>query len=177
MKKVAVILLTLAVGIMICACANRGDSMILDDDRTIANKKLEEVLTAVQKQDKDTLTALFSADSLKNVEMFHAQIDELFTYFEGDIESYNDWGGPVVETAREYFKVHEAMESNYDVKTTKGSYRIAIRTITRDSWDSNNVGIQSLYIIKLEDDPLPQDAYWGDGEFTPGINIGIPNAE
>ena len=177
MKKVAVLLLTLVIGVMICACAKRGDSMILDDDRTIANKKLAEVLTAVQKQDKDALTVLFSADSLKDAEMFDAQMDELFTYFEGELESYNDWGGPVVETAREGFQVHEAMESNYDVKTTKGSYRIAIRTITKDSWDANNVGIQSLYIIKLEDDPLPQYAYWGDGEFTPGINIGIPNAE
>lgn len=162
---------------MICACVKGGDSVILDDDQSIADKKLAEVLTAVQNQDKDALGALFSANSLKSVEMFDAQMDELFTYFQGEPEAYNDWGGPVVETAREGFQVREVMESNYDVKTTKGAYRIAIRTVTKDSRASDNVGIQSLYIIKLEDDPYPQYAYWGDGEFTPGINIGVPNAE
>ena len=64
-----------------------------------------------------------------------------------------------------------AVYSTYDVETTQDQYRFAMELILRDSADVANVGIRSLYVIRLEDDPEPQFAYRGDGEDTPGINI------
>ena len=40
-----------------------------------------------------------------------------------------------------------------------------------DTADADNVGIRSLYIIRLADDTDPQFAYRGDEKYTPGINI------
>ena len=59
--------------------------------------------------------------------------------------------------------------------TDKQTYRIAIQDCVIDETNSANVGIWSLYIIKMEDDTDPSFAYWGDGKNTPGININIKN--
>ena len=50
-------------------------------------------------------------------------------------------------------------------------YRFAMEFMLQDTADADNVGIRSLYVIRLADDPNPQRAYRGDGENTPGINI------
>ena len=50
-------------------------------------------------------------------------------------------------------------------------HRFAMEFMLQDTADADNVGIRSLYVIRLADDPNPQRAYRGDGENTPGINI------
>jgi flavodoxin len=152
------------------------------DNKKVEKKKLEqapqrvtEIIEAIQIKDKDKLTSLFSQESLNYAQSFDESINELFDYFDGEVVSYDDGGGPYVETTKDYNQILQIMESSYDVKTTECEYRIAIKNIVQNSTNAHSVGVQSLYIIKSEDDVNRQYAYWGDGAFTPGINIGIPN--
>ncbi len=168
MKKVIAIFLTLVTSVFLCSC--------IDNDLRIAQEKFEEILDAIQSENKDELTSLFSDDSLNKARAFDAAAEELFEYFEGVVESY-DYVGPFVETTKENNQVVQIMEFSCEVKTTKCEYRIAFQYIIRDTENADRVGVQSLYVIKAKDDINLEYAYWGDSRFLPGINIAIQNAE
>jgi len=165
--------------VLLCSCSfSEGEfDLQKSSEQKVANKKFEEILEVLQSQNGDSLYSMFSANSIKSTEGFDKTINELFKYFIGEVKSYDDWGACYVETSKENDEIIQVMESTYDVKTTAYEYRFAIRDIVINTVDSNDIGIQSLYIIKKVDDAYPEYAYWGDGKFTPGINIGIPNIE
>lgn len=146
-----------------------------NNEQKIANKKFDEILEALETKDKEQLTALFSKESLRVAEEFDSSVNELFDFFEGEVESYDDWGAQEVSTSYENDEIIQIIESTYDVKTTDCEYRFAIIYIYKDTADSDNVGVKSLYVIKKEDDIDPEYAYWGDGKNTPGININVQN--
>ena len=147
------------------------------NDEKIAKLNFKEVVSAIQTQDKEMLTTLFSRTSIENASTFDADMTEIMSYFRGEVVSYNDWDCLYVEDSRENGRIFQAMESTYDIKTTEDEYRLAIRFVTKDTLCPDNVGIHSLYLIKRQEDTLLTYAYWGDGKFTPGINIGVSNAE
>ncbi len=153
--------------------------MIVDNDQRTAEEKVEEVLNAIQSKNNDMLTSLFSEVSLNKAATFDESVQELFDYFEGTVESYDEDGiGTFADTTKEIHRIVQIMESSCDVETTECKYRFAIQYVTKDTANRRNLGLHSLYIIKVQDDDTyPEYAYWGDGEFTPGIHIGIPNTE
>lgn len=175
MKKMT--LLILIASIVLCSCSAGGNMGIIDNDSSIAQKEIEQILDAIQYKDESALSSLFSKNTLGNVNAFDESVVALFDYFEGTVESYDDGAGPFVETKNEDNHSFQLMESSFIVKTTKSEYRFAIQFITQDTATPDNIGIQSLYIIKIDDDVNLEYAYWGDGKFTPGISIGVQNAE
>ena len=154
-----------------------GETVMQNHDQKISNQKLEEILDAIQAKNKNRIILSFSPEAIKKTDNFELSIDTLFDYFYGTVESYNDWGGPITVTTKENDEILQIMDSTYDVKTTKSEYRITIQYVVKDTANNDNVGIHSLYIIKTAEDITSQSAYWGDGKHTPGINIGIKNAE
>lgn len=155
----------------------RKDFFTMNDNK-IANERFEKIIEAIQNQNSTALKSLFSDKVLKEAQNMDETINELFDYFQGEMLSYNDWGGAGVDSGMNddgsgrYWK---RLNSTYDVETSQGKYRFAMEFISMDTADADNGGIRSLYIIKLEDDTDPQFAYRGDGKDTPGININKKN--
>jgi len=146
-----------------------------DNDQEIAASRLEKVLEAIKNEDTDGLKAMFSKNAIAQAENIDQSITDLFNYYQGDFVSYYDWlpgaqGGINDDGSGRNWK---ELESTYDVKTSSGEYRIAIYEFVQDTADKDNVGVWSLYIIKMEDDIDPKLAYVGDGKDTPGISIGL----
>lgn len=177
MKKEAVMFLILVIAMLLISCSLGENTMLIDKDHRIAHKQIEELLEAIQSKNKEKLISLFSENCLIKVQVLDESVEELFDYYEGCYESYDDGAGPFVETTKENDEIYQIMESSFEVKTTKCDYRFAIQYVTQDSTNADNVGIQSMYVIKMQDDTHLEYAYWGDGKNTPGINIAIPNAE
>lgn len=175
MKKIGIILFILIFSIALCSCSSGGGSAIVDNDQKKANENFEQILEAIQAKDKNALISLFSKDCIENAKDLDESILVLFKYFEGEIEEYDDWGGPYVETTKENNQIIQIMEVSYDLKTSVQDYRVAVRYVTNDTTNISNIGLQSLYIIKTVDDSNLEYAYWGDGKFAYGINIGIKN--
>jgi len=153
-----------------------GSHILLDNDRDIANAKMDTVLEAIKNKDKDALKAMFSKKAISQAGNFDESINQLFEFFQGDFISYNDWGGPGAYEDRNYGDIQKELDSTYDVTTSKQKYRFAIKEFTADTVNPDNVGIWSLYIIKMEDTD-PQFAYLGDGKDTPGINFNKINEQ
>ena len=164
------LILILASG-SLCGCSMRKSFLMMDDE-SIANKQFEKLIDAIQTQDIDAVRALFSENALKEAENADESIRDLFDYFQGELISYNDWGGPGVTAEMEYGDYQKIYDSTYDFETTQDKYRLAMKIITADTTDTGNVGIRSLYIIRFEDDTRTDFAYRGDRKHTPGINIG-----
>jgi len=126
------------------------------------------------------LKSVFSKNTLVEVDDLDEKIVEMFNYFQGEFVSYDDWGEPAGGggmnddgTGRNW----KYVQATYDVVTSKGLYLFSFQDITLDTANPNNVGIYKLYIIKDEEIPDEEKgfAYLGDGNWTPGINIGKKN--
>lgn len=50
----------------------------------------------------------------------------------------------------------KCLYATYDVETTQDQYRFAMEFMLQDTADADNVGIRSLYVIRLADDPNPR---------------------
>lgn len=133
-----------------------------------------EVLNVIQSRDENALRKLFSSKSVAQVDCFDQRITDLFDYYQGEYISL-DWKGSSGAGAYEYGEKQKITSFSYDVKTNNNIFRFAIQYCSIDTKDDDNVGIRSLYIIKLEDDTNPEFGYSGDGKYSPGINIGIKN--
>ncbi len=177
MRKVCLLMLIIMT-LLLTSCSSGDSNMVRDlfkkNERETANERFEALIGAIQNQDRVALKAFFSEKSLKESQNIEETITALFDYFRGDMLSYNDWGGlgsiggMNEDGTGRYWK---CLYATYDVETTQDKYRFAMEYMLLDTADADNVGIRSLYIIRLADDTDPQFAYRGDEKYTPGINI------
>ena len=171
-KQMFTVTLLCLIVALLCTSCSFGEP---NSDQKIANARMDKVLNAIHNKDKEALKAMFSKKSIAQTENFDQSITDLFDYFQGDFVSYDDWAGPEGDETWEYGDKQKILYSSYDVKTSNKEYRFTIQDFTVDTADADNVGIHSLYIIKMEDDIDPQLGYRGDNKFTPGIHIGVKN--
>jgi len=173
-----IIFLSILISMMVLSSCSKGEgNLLLDKDFSAAKEKNETILGAIESQNQELLTSLFPTEYVNNTSGFNVTVEELFDYFNGEVLSYDDWGGPLVETTKENGQVFQTMDATLDVQTTECEYRLAIKYVTQDTFNPENEGVHSLYVIKAKEDTCLEYAYWGDGKFTYGINIGIPNTE
>ena len=176
MKKIRRLFPLITLMLLLTSCS-MGDSnmrkmFFARNDKQIANEQLEALLEAIQSKNAQAVKELFSDNAWAESGNMEKSILVLFDYFQGELVSYKSWAGPSVHATKNHGEYWKSYDCTYDFETTQDKYRLAMEIITVDTADTDNVGIQSLYIIRFEDDTRPNFAYWGDGEHTPGINIG-----
>ena len=173
MRKFTVVIL-IVITLFFSSSCQQGESMISKGtDHQKAQELIETVLKAIQDENHQKLKSLFAQTTLNQLQSFDESVDELFYYFQGSVESFDDGAGPFVSTTREDNLVFQLMESSFVVKTDVCEYRFAMQYITKGHLE--NIGITSLYVIRTTDDKNLDYMYWGDGNFTPGIHIAISN--
>lgn len=144
-------------------------------DVVTANSQFNMILSAIQSQNTDALIALISPNALTNEQEINKTINFLFSYCQGDLTPYEDWGGPTVEYVHENGQQRKELFATYDVESGENKYRFAFLYIAEDSANSRNVGVWSMYVINWDDDTDTHFAYRGDGTYQSGIHIGIKN--
>ena len=144
-------------------------------DEDIANERMKEFLDLCKKQDKNGLKKLFAADALAAETDMDAELDTLFSFFQGKVLSYELDDGFVANVSTEFHdrEFKQIFRASFEIETDQKSYRVAICDQVHDTKNPENKGIYSLYIIKTEDAD-ERFTYWGDGKWTPGINIEDP---
>ena len=179
MRSKYVIVLVAIIATLLNACASDGDAMfdrVFDNGQRGQVGEIDKILDALQRRDEEDIKAMFSVNAVERIDDFDKSVEELFEYVQGNVISYEDPCGGL-EEQEETNDGHKKVERywTYDVKTSMDQYRIAFYEISHDTKNTQNVGIWSLYIIKLENDTDPEFAYRGDGKYTPGIHIGVRN--
>lgn len=145
-----------------------------ESDSEISENNLEKLLTAIQSEDINQVKQLFAPNISTQIDDFDSSVVELLNYYDGIFDTYTT-GGLGSEVDRNSGVEKKWFNMSYDVTTTEDIYRIAIIWYVKDTSDSGNVGIWSLYILRFSEDEYPEMAYGGDGLWTNGIHVGVPN--
>ena len=179
MKKCIISSLFFSIILLISSC--RRLKYVFKSDKELASNKIEEVMSTIENKDKEKLTSLFSKNTVEDVITLDSKMDELFTYYKGNKESFSTGLSSEEGTEKngDYFKL---VSISSDIKTTLDTFRLFILWSQVDERNIDDEGIQSLYILRFGDDPYSHYidesgeehclSYWGDGKRTPGINIG-----
>lgn len=129
---------------------------------------MEHTIHALMTDDSDALKTLFSDSVIANVNDIDAQIQDLFEFIEGEIQTYDVVLGPTSQS--NHGGMYKESDIGCDITTTSGSYRIAIRICMIDENNNMNEGVQSLYAIKADD--ISSDVgYWGGIVWNNGVTI------
>lgn len=106
MKKVCVLLL-IAMAVLLTSCTIGGlpidrYAYMRVDYTAAANDRFEELIAAVQKQDGAAVQSLFSQNALREAQNMEEAVRALFDYYQGEMVSYDDWGGDNLKGGDEY---------------------------------------------------------------------------
>lgn len=176
MRKRSVFCVILAFLAFACGCGETNMSRNSNQsDEFIADTQMDSLLDTIESRDRNGLISLFAPNALNDAENVHHSIELLYSYYQGRHVSYNNWDATGVSTDRNDNHIVKKLYGTYDVVTDKDTYRFAFLFVAEDSANSENIGFQSVYVIRMDDDVSTQYAYRGDQTYMPGIHIGIQN--
>ena len=130
---------------------------------------ITELLSYMENQDQAAFLAQFAPNVISDPDILEQQCSNLFQFFSGTVESQT-WKAAQNSAAKELDEYHSETKVSYDIVTTEDHYRIAMNFCAEDNYDDGNLGLYSIYIIRFEDTDTKY-TYWGDGNWTPGINV------
>ena len=135
-----------------------------------------ELLDVLEHDNTEGLREMFAKNAIATIKTLDDDMKEVFQYYSGKLVSFTNPCGAADESYSSE-NGHTKVEKywTYDVTTSECKYRMTFYEVAEDTKIPENIGIWSISIIKMVDDTDPEYAYWGDGNFTPGINIGIKN--
>ena len=168
MKKIS---LLLTVIVFLFTSCSLGDSIVKDkSDSELVQNRLEELLKAIQNQDRQKIIDIFSVNAILESKNMDESLDYLFDHFHGTVKSY-DWGdnttGPISDELIERGKRKVELKSWFEIITDEEKYIFFLLDYPKDEFDANNVGLYSLRIVKTSEKES-QLTYWQDMKI-PGI--------
>jgi hypothetical protein len=173
MKKYLFISLLLSSILLLCSCKEGAGKMSIFDDSDIkADTRMEQIIETLKNKDKAALKEMFSKQALSEADDFDGNLDALFNYVQGDIQSWEStggYGGSDEKNVDGTGKRKKDAQSTYVFTTTEQEYNIAIYEYTIDTANPDNVGVYSICIISTEDNQEPDFVFWGSGDA--GINV------
>lgn len=177
MKNMPIVCVIALLLIAVSGCTRLKSAMIASKSSTqITDEQMEALLGALETQDTESILTLFAPNALNEANNMETTVDLLYSYYQGNYRTYDNWDAANSETTKENDYLRVEYYGTYDVVTDMDAYRFAFHYVAADSADEGNVGINSIYVIKMVDDTDPRYAYRGDGRYTPGIQIGVPNS-
>lgn len=181
MNKKFLILFFIVTILLLSSCSlggSRTKMLFKDNDDKKAEARLKEVIEALENQDKDALKAMFSEKALDEADDFDGSMDNLFDFFQGEVDSWEKPSGPTVFESNDYGHKTKKVSSYYYVNTDKQKYFFLLRDYPVDTDHPNNVGLYMLLVVKAEDEEKIWDGdqkilYDGDKKI-PRVGIYIP---
>ena len=162
--KIRCILFILCGGLLLSACSNSNISFNSEEIL------LENIVDAISKEDSAALRALFSNSTKASAVSLDSDTEQFIQMFKGDIITYCCAGGSNTERRVEGGKIRVDVRYSYIIETENHKYYIATQYCTIDTFDSNNIGLNSINIT-TDKYYLSKSVYRGDGEWSPGITF------
>ena len=168
------LLVILAFVFFLNSCSFVGGNMQNREER-ISNNLTEKIIEACESKNWTLFNDLFAKNAINKSENFSKDAQNLVSYYKGEFVSYENRGSEIDKARIDSYET-EIFYTSYDVVTTEGVFRIATKYINTDTYESDNVGLWSLFIISMEKDGHPDYAYRGDTGYPAGIYIDIQGA-
>lgn len=172
MKKLIPWLIILIITLSGCGTRMPNYRKKAADSTTWIKKTIADMISAIESEDKESFVKLFSKNTRSEAEAFSEDVDAFYDFIQGKVESYSLSPGGSASKEVEYGKVIREVYATFCLVTTENTYYIALKECIIDSWNSENEGVISLYIINKKDWQTEFE-YHGDGLWTEGINIQV----
>ena len=182
MRKLIICLITILCMLFLSSCSMGGSRVGMlngGSDEKKAAAKLEQVIEAIKIKDKDSLKSLFSQRALSEAVSFGDNIDGLFDFIQGEVDSWEKSSGPSVSEESNYGHVKKEVNSYYYVNTDKQKYFFLLQDYPVYTDHPDNVGLYLFLVVKAEDREKIYDGdekilYDGDKKLSPaGIYLPI----
>lgn len=165
------ILVSFMLAIFLCGCSPKKMIEIAVEDFTepsdheYADGRMQELLAAIEEEDKEAIESLFSATAKEDIEDLDAEMEDLFAFIQGECISVDRDMQYVSEVNARWSRV----ETGYTLETTEETYRIAMIEQKKDRQNPENVGTLSIRAVK-EEDQGSKFNMWENSD-SPGIFV------
>lgn len=133
---------------------------------------LSELLNAVKSNDAAAGCSLFAEAARRELGDMTQEVTDLMEYLQGNDFLFECTAGPTGREDRENGEYRKTETTGYEIFSEAQTYRLAMRSVTVDTAQPENVGIWSLSVIRADEDPSPEYSYVGDATYRTGIFIG-----
>jgi len=152
MNKILTVWLFVFIGLVsFSSCDDNSKGGIFMSDRKLADARMEQMISAIKEKDGEALKALFSKKALEEACDFETDVDYLFEFLQGEIESWERDGASTDESIRSG-KRSLMIRFAFDIKTDKNLYECYLIDYSTDSINPDNEGVYMLE-VKLADSP------------------------
>lgn len=154
MSKKILCLISMMCVLFLSSCiigGSRTDMLDNMNDEETADARLEQVLEAINNEDKDALKSMFSQTALEEAEDFDGSMEYLFSFFQGEVISWESHGLSGSERFHDGERT-KRLHVYYNVNTDQKEYIMYFVQWTVDTEHPENVGIYALRVVKAEDD-------------------------
>ena len=160
-KNIKILLVFILVALGMTSCVSRRKSY-----GAPAKEKFEKIIEAIENNDPTSLKAMFSINTLKEVENIEVEIQCLLNIYKGKFESILESTPSGSGSLDKGVITYEIMGGGYLFKTDEGTYKLIFDDITVDS-DPDNIGLTRIVFFKEEDKEL---FYNGDTRTGKGVH-------
>ena len=125
----------------------------MDSDGNIARNNILKLIGFIESDKKEDINNLFSVNKKKEIDNLDTEIDDLCEYYKGKyelisangLESYDPINNGKIT---KYFKMF------YNIFTTEEKYHFSILWYIKDDYDSNNIGIWSIFVERYDNNDI-----------------------
>ena len=133
---------------------NIGKYAEYPEDTVMSREKFNNLLTAVENKDKDTLGSYFSKNAVEKTPDFDNEVEKLLNLYEGTHKPFNKYtGGGSVYEMNDWGTEYKYLDSNFYLETEEGkNFYFKIGEYLINEEDENNVGIICLKVYNQTSD-------------------------
>lgn len=157
-----IILLFISVSMILCSCSALKDNKLIKNkeeqqmffkngDEKYANKRFQDILSAIEEKDKDKIISMFSGNIRSNLGDREGDADKLFDFIVGDVEKWEKRSGPGVSESVNSGEKSKVINSYYNLYTNEETYFFFIEDCQINTADPNGEGLILLLVVKEED--------------------------
>lgn len=141
-----------------------SNTTMKEDEGKLASARLEQILIAIEQQDFDTISSMFSEAVLASTDVSTGK-DYLFSLIDGDVSSCEKIGGNVSEDINQGKKVVNS-KYRFFVYTENSKYLFSITECLSDTDHPENIGLFSIKALKIADNS-EEPAFTDPGIYIP----------
>ena len=144
------------------------ENWLTEDNSGTENALMEQIAECLRKKDAENLKKVFSKQALQEADDINAQVEKLFSFFQGEEISWEEDTIGVSEEV-EMGKRKKEIGVWYYVYTEQEEYCIFLSDYPIDEIDEENQGLYAMRVVKLENEKT-QMGKWEDMRI-PGIYV------
>ena len=152
-KQISCIAIIIAGVLFMSSCMpvkERISRLLMTSDERAATKCYEQVVKALEKQDKEAIKSMFSKQALGEAEDFDENLDQLFEIFDSKFEPYNFDHGYVGERI-DYGKREKEIHLGFDIKVNESTFFYLI-DYPVNTLNPDKKGLYALRVTGFEED-------------------------